>query len=82
VTPRIAHTPSVIGTILRYVEAGSGIGIVPESVSPETADVRLIPLYPPTMIPLVMVWSREGDDPAVSAFREIVAEWLEGDKEA
>jgi DNA-binding transcriptional LysR family regulator len=75
--PRIAHTPSVIGTILRYVEAGSGIGIVPESVSPETADVRLVPLEPVETIPLVMVWSREGDDPAVSAFREIVVEWLE-----
>ena len=81
VAPKIAHTPSVIGTILRYVEAGSGVGIVPESVSPETADVRLIPLHPAATIPLVMVWSREGDDPAVSAFREIVVEWLEGEKE-
>jgi len=77
VAPKIAHTPSVIGTILRYVEAGSGIGIVPESVSPETADVSLVPLEPVETIPLVMVWSREGDDPAVSAFREIVVEWLE-----
>ena len=25
VAPKIAHTPSVIGTILRYVEAGSGV---------------------------------------------------------
>jgi len=80
VAPRIAHTPSVIGTILRYVEAGSGIGIVPESVSPETADVKLVPLEPVETIPLVMVWSREGDDPAVSAFRDIVVEWLEGEK--
>jgi hypothetical protein len=23
-----------------------------------------------------MVWSREGDDPAVTAFRRIVEEWL------
>lgn len=75
--PRLAHTPSVIGTILRYVEAGSGIGIVPESVAPETADVKLVPLEPAETIPLVMVWSREGDDPAVSAFRDIVVEWLE-----
>ena len=75
-TPRIAHTPSVIGTILRYVEAGSGVGIVPESVAPETEEVKLVPLKPVKTIPLVMVWSREGDDPAVSAFREIVVEWL------
>lgn len=74
--PRIAHTPSVIGTILRYVEAGSGIGIVPESVTPETPDVTLIPLVPTETLPVVMVWSREGDDPAVTAFRGIVEEWL------
>ena len=72
----------MIGTILRYVEAGSGIGIVPESVAPETDDVRLVPLKPVEKIPLVMVWSREGDDPAVSAFRQLVTEWLEGAKNA
>ncbi len=76
--PRLAHTPSVIGTILRYVEAGSGIGIVPESVIPESDEVRLIPLTPAQTIPLVMVWSREGDDPPVTAFRELVTEWLRG----
>ncbi len=75
--PRIVHTPSVIGTILRYVEAGSGIGIVPESVTPEPPDVKLIPLEPEETLPVVMVWSREGDDPAVTAFRGIVEEWLE-----
>ncbi len=75
--PRIVHTPSVIGTILRYVEAGSGIGIVPESVTPETPEAKLIPLTPEETLPVVMVWSREGDDPAVTAFRGIVEEWLE-----
>lgn len=78
--PRIAHTPSVIGTIHRYVEAGSGIGIVPESVIPETAGVTLIPLKPVVTIPLVMVWSRDGDDPAVTAFRQIVGEWIRSRK--
>lgn len=76
--PRVAHTPSVIGTVLRYVEAGSGIGIVPETVLPDTEAVRLIPLTPATTIPLVMVWSREGDDPAVTAFRAVVERWLAG----
>ena len=38
-TPHLVHTPSVIGTILRYVEAGSGIGILPESVKPESEEV-------------------------------------------
>ena len=74
--PHLAHTPSVIGTILRYVEAGSGIGIVPESVTPETPDVKLIPLTPAQSLPVVMVWSHDGDDPAVTAFRGIVGEWL------
>ena len=31
VTPRIAHTPSLIGTVMSYVEAGAGIGVVTES---------------------------------------------------
>ncbi|PAW64490.1 MAG: LysR family transcriptional regulator [Verrucomicrobiia bacterium Tous-C2TDCM] len=75
-TPHLAHTPSVISTILRYVEAGSGIGIVPESVAPESDEVVLIPLVPRETLPVVMVWSREGDDPAVTAFRGIVEEWL------
>lgn len=74
--PKIAHSPSVIGTVLRYVEAGSGIGIVPESVIPENPEVKLIPLSPTATLPVVMVWSREGDDPAVTAFRGIVEEWL------
>lgn len=75
-TPHLVHTPSVIGTILRYVEAGAGLGIVPESVTPESDSVRLIPLVPRETLPVVMVWSREGDDPAVTAFRGIVEEWL------
>lgn len=75
-TPHLVHTPSVIGTILRYVEAGTGIGIVPESVVPDSDSVRLIPLTPRETLPVVMVWSREGDDPAVTAFRGIVEEWL------
>ena len=72
--PRLTHTPSLIGTILQYVEAGSGIGVVPEStVSKNTA---LVPLKPHSTIPLIMVWAKEGDDPAVAAFRDLVREWL------
>jgi len=58
-------------------KGGSSIGIVPESVIPETPDVKLIPLTPAETLPVVMVWSHEGDDPAVTAFRGIVGEWLE-----
>ncbi|WP_395718037.1 LysR family transcriptional regulator [Prosthecobacter sp.] len=72
--PRIKHTPSLIGTIMQYVEAGAGIGVVPESTM--SRNLALIPLKPQHTIPLVMVWAKEGNDPAVSAFRELVKEWL------
>ena len=75
-TPRIAHTPSLIGTILQYVEAGAGIGIVPESVLPLDPGLKLLPLTPRHTIPLVMVWAKDGDDPPVVAFRELVTNWL------
>lgn len=72
--PRLVHTPSLIGTILQYVEASAGVGIVPESTV--SKNIALIPLKPQQTIPLVMVWAKEGDDPAVVAFRELVREWL------
>jgi DNA-binding transcriptional LysR family regulator len=75
-SPRIAHTPSLIGTILQYVEAGAGIGIVPESVLPLDPALRLLPLTPRHTIPLVMVWSKDGDDPPVIAFRDLIQDWL------
>ena len=75
-TPHIVHTPSLIGTVLQYVEAGDGIGIVPEGVAPDASPVKLVPLKPLHHIPLVMVWAAQGDDPAVKAFRELVKEWL------
>lgn len=79
--PRLAHTPSVIGTILQYAEAGAGVGIVPESTM--SPNVTLVPLRPQVTIPFVMVWAKEGNDPAVAGFRELVREWLrEGKLEA
>lgn len=72
--PLIKHAPSLIGTILHYVEAGAGIGVVPESTA--QTGVALIPLQPRRTIPFVMVWATAGDDPAVAAFRGLVVEWL------
>lgn len=72
--PRLAHTPSLIGTILQYVEAGAGIGVVPESTV--SKNITLIPLDPRSTIPLIMVWAKQGDDPAVAAFRNLVQEKL------
>lgn len=76
--PKVKHTPSLIGTILQYVEASAGIGIVPESTL--SRNIALIPLKPQQTIPLVMVWAKDGDDPAVAAFRELMKEWLRDGK--
>jgi DNA-binding transcriptional LysR family regulator len=77
-TPRVVHTPSVIGTTFQYVEAGVGIGIVPEGAmtKADAFATKLIPLRPKRTIPLIMVWSRDGDEPAVAAFRRLVTKWL------
>jgi DNA-binding transcriptional LysR family regulator len=77
-TPRIAHNPSLIGTVLSYVEAGAGIGIVTESVAlnPEGSALKRVALKPEQTVPLVMVWSEGEDEPPVRAFRELVKEWL------
>jgi DNA-binding transcriptional LysR family regulator len=70
--PRLKHTPSVVGTILQYVEAGGGIGVLPESTA--SPKVRLIPLTPGRFIPLVMVWPQHAVDPVVAAFRSLVVQ--------
>ncbi len=73
--PRLAYTPSLIGTVLSYVEAGAGIGIVPESVKSPELPVVFILLQPVVTIPLVLVWQEDDDTPAVQRFRELVIEW-------
>ena len=79
-TPKLAHTPSLIGTILQYVEAGAGIGIVPESTLDASATLKLVPLQPKQTIPFVMVWNRDETDPAVLGFCELVKQWLKSGK--
>jgi DNA-binding transcriptional LysR family regulator len=76
-TPRIAHTPSVIGTVLRYVEAGGGLGIIPETVGEieQTARWHQIPLTPHHTVPLVMVWQNDSLEPAITLFCELMKEW-------
>ena len=81
-TPRLTHTPSVISTVLRYVEAGTGIGIVPESLAEQDAASRWTkaPLTPHCTVPLVMVWQEAHEEPPATAFRQLVGEWLNGGK--
>jgi DNA-binding transcriptional LysR family regulator len=73
--PRLAYTPSLIGTVLSYVEAGAGIGVVPDSVTAPDLPLRFVPLQPAVTVPLVLVWQEADDTPAVQRFRELVIEW-------
>jgi DNA-binding transcriptional LysR family regulator len=81
-TPRIAHTPSVIGTVLRYVEAGAGLGVIPETVGEIEHHARWqqVPLTPHLTVPLAMVWRDENIEPPVSVFCALVEEWQKSGK--
>jgi len=78
--PRLAHTPSLIGTVLSYTEAGAGPGIVTDSVVPPGSPLRFIPLTPAATVPLVLVWQEDQDPPPVQRFRELLADWMAGGK--
>ena len=77
-TPRLVHTPSVISTVLRYVESGTGLGIVPESIGEgdEGKSWSCVPLTPSLTVPLVLVWKEAREEPPVAAFRQLLTEWL------
>lgn len=76
-TPQVAHLPSVISTVLSYVEAGAGIGIIPDSVALLGAATSLVfrPLTPERTVDIAMVWKATDSTPAVTAFRNLVSEW-------
>jgi DNA-binding transcriptional LysR family regulator len=75
VIPTLAQTPSLIGTVMTYVEAGAGIGVVTELVGSTSALLRFIPLRPAQTVPLVLVWREDQDPPAVQRFRELLSNW-------
>jgi DNA-binding transcriptional LysR family regulator len=75
VTPRFAHTPSLIGTVMSYVEARAGIGVVTERVVPPSEALRFVLLKPVQRVPLVLVWQEDEDSPPVQRFRELLLEW-------
>jgi len=68
--------------VVRYVESGAGVGIVPASLGETDPSRRwsLVGLTPQSAVPLVMVWRGEADEPPVAAFRALVSEWLRGRK--
>ncbi len=76
-SPRIAQTPSLIGTVLRYVEAGAGVGIAPECMLSLESPLCYVPLRPAITVPLTLVWPEDNDPPPVQRFRELVVEWLD-----
>ncbi|PYI89014.1 MAG: LysR family transcriptional regulator [Verrucomicrobia bacterium] len=80
VTPRLAHTPSLIGTVMSYVEAGAGLGVVTESVVTPTPALKFVLLKPVQRVPLVLVWQEDDDSPPVQRFRELLVEWKQAGK--
>ncbi len=81
--PRIAQSPSLMGTVLTYVEAGAGVGIATDSVAAASAlpaGLHYVPVTPEHSVPLVMVWNPDELSPAVKAFRELMNEWLKSGK--
>ena len=80
VTPRLTHTPSLIGTVMSYVEAGAGIGVVTELVVAPSPSLQFVLLQPVQCVPLVLVWHEDDDAPAVQRFRELLLEWKNSGK--
>lgn len=74
--PRIAHTPSLIGTVLSYTEGGTGAGIVTDSVALGAgSSLRFVPLTPAQTVPLVLVWQEDQDPPPMRRMRDLLLEW-------
>lgn len=77
VVPQFAHTPSVVSTVLSYVEAGAGVGVIAESVAALGAGAPLVfrPLHPLHHVDLSLVWPAAGGPASATAFRALVTEW-------
>lgn len=73
--PRVVQTPSLIDTVLSYVEAGMGLGVVTDSVVSGETPLKFVVLAPRVTVPLVLVWSEDEETPPVARFRELLEEW-------
>ncbi len=74
--PRFVHTPSLVGTVLSYVEAGAGAGIVTDSVVPRGGALKFVPLTPAVTVPLVLVWREDAAALPQQRFIELMREWM------
>jgi len=75
VIPRLAVTPSLVGTVMTYVEAGAGIGVVSELVGSTSPLLKFIPLKPALTVPLVLVWRDDQETAPVQRFCELLFSW-------
>ena len=76
--PKLAHTPSLIGTVMTYVAGGAGIGVVTDSIIEPGSSLRFIPLIPIQRVPLVLVWHEDHQTPPTQRLRELIVEWKSG----
>lgn len=73
--PKLAHTPSLIGTVITYVAGGAGVGVVTDSIIEPDSELRFVPLIPAQTVPLVLVWHADYQTPPVERLREMILDW-------
>ena len=73
--PTLAHTPSLIGTVITYVAGGAGVGVVTDSIIEPDSDLCFVPLIPAQTVPLVLVWHADHQTPPVERLREMILDW-------
>ena len=72
-SPRIVNEPDFMATVLTLVESGLCVSIVPRCVASLKRPVVIRSIIPRSArIPLCVVWRKSSDNPAVTAFLEIL----------
>lgn len=78
-SPRVLHSPNLMGTVTTLVAAEQGVSLVPEGVQNlRRQGLRYVPLRPaPPPVPLLMSWPAQAESPACAGFRLLVEERLD-----
>jgi DNA-binding transcriptional LysR family regulator len=72
-SPRIVNEPDFMAAVLTLVESGLCLSIVPRCVASLKRPVVIRSIIPRSArIPLCVVWRKFSDNPAVTAFLEIL----------